>query len=161
MLLLLLSLCNRLVRKALKNNIPFSHLLLDSGSDETFLVYRWDLILLTRISVVTSPFWVWGPLGLASMELPVFFLNRRIWKSFWVQNSTRLLHLPIPSSAETWKIFTNKLCQFFFTEADILSEKNPNKNWLRVQDFVYKTLRLVRISVLISTITNSFWVFSR
>ena len=42
-----------------------------------------------------------------------------------VQNSTRLLYLPIPSSAETWKIFTNKLCQFFFAKADILSEKNP------------------------------------
>ena len=25
------------------------------------------------------------------------------------------LHLPIPSSAETWKIFTNKLYQFFFS----------------------------------------------
>ena len=37
----------------------------------------------------------------------------RIWKSFWVENSTSLLYLPIPSSAETWKIFTNMLCQFF------------------------------------------------
>ena len=35
------------------------------------------------------------------------------------------------------------------------------QNWLRVQDFVYKTLGLVRISVLISTIKKSFWVFSR
>ena len=33
-----------------------------------------------------------------------------------------------------------------------------NKNWLHVQDFAYKTLRLVRISVLISAITKSFWV---
>ena len=38
----------------------------------------------------------------------------QIWKSFWVQNSTSLLYLPIPSSAETWNIFTNKLCQFCF-----------------------------------------------
>ena len=38
----------------------------------------------------------------------------RIWKSFRVQNSTSLLYLPIPLSAETWKIFTNKLCQFCF-----------------------------------------------
>ena len=37
----------------------------------------------------------------------------RIWKRFWVKNSTSLLYLPIPSSAETWKIFTNMLCQFF------------------------------------------------
>ena len=35
-------------------------------------------------------------------------------KSFWVQNLTNLLYLPIPSSAENWKIFTNKLCQFCF-----------------------------------------------
>ena len=60
------------------------------------------------------------------------------------------LFKPIPSSAETWKIFTNKLCQFFFFSwTDILGEKNPyfgkhllqNKDWfntrarLCVQDF--------------------------
>ena len=31
-----------------------------------------------------------------------------------VQNSTSFLYLPIPLSAESWKIFTNKLCQFCF-----------------------------------------------
>ena len=36
-------------------------------------------------------------------------------KSFRVQNSTSLLYLPIPSSAETWKIVTKKVCQFFFS----------------------------------------------
>ena len=36
-----------------------------------------------------------------------------------------------------------------------------NKNWSRVQDSVYKTLRLVRISLLISAITKSFAFFSR
>ena len=35
-------------------------------------------------------------------------------KSFRVQNSTRLLYLPTPSSAETWKIVTKKVSQFFF-----------------------------------------------
>ena len=35
-----------------------------------------------------------------------------IWKSFCAQNSTSLLYLPIPSSTESSKIFTNKLCQF-------------------------------------------------
>ena len=49
----------------------------------------------------------------------------RTWNSFQVQNSTSLLYLPIPSSAETWKIVTKKVCQVFFTEADILSEKSP------------------------------------
>ena len=38
----------------------------------------------------------------------------RIGKSFQVHNSTSLLYLPIPSSAETWKIVTKKVCQFFF-----------------------------------------------
>ena len=38
----------------------------------------------------------------------------RIRKSFSGQNSTRLLYLPIPSSAETWNIFTNKLRERFF-----------------------------------------------
>ena len=49
----------------------------------------------------------------------------RIWKRFWWKNSTSLLYLPISSSVETWKIFRNMLCQFFFAWADILSEKNP------------------------------------
>ena len=35
-------------------------------------------------------------------------------KSFRVQNSTRLLYLPTPLSAETWKIVTKKVSQFFF-----------------------------------------------
>ena len=52
-------------------------------------------------------------------------MQARIWKSFRVQNSTSLLYLPIPSSAETWKIVTKKVSQFFFALADILSEKNP------------------------------------
>ena len=37
-----------------------------------------------------------------------------IWKSFQVHNLTSLLYLPIPSLAETWKILTKKVCQFFF-----------------------------------------------
>ena len=35
-------------------------------------------------------------------------------KSFRVQNSTSLLYLPIPSPAETCKIVTKKVSQFFF-----------------------------------------------
>ena len=91
-----------------------------------------------------------------------------MWKSFWVQNSTSLLYLPIPPSAETWKIVTKKVCHFFFRLSwQFKREKSvfwiasflQNKNWLRVQDVVYKTLRLVRISLLISTITKSFAFF--
>ena len=42
-----------------------------------------------------------------------------------VQNSKSLLYLPIPSSAETWKIVTKKVCTFFFAKLTVLSEKNP------------------------------------
>ena len=85
-----------------------------------------------------------------------------------VQNSTSFLYLPIPLSAESWKIFTNKLCQFCFRLSwHFKREKSvfgsiflQNKNWLRVQNFVYKTLRLVRNSLLISAITKRFAFFS-
>ena len=73
-----------------------------------------------------------------------------IWKRFGVENSTSLLYLPVPSSAE---IFTNMLCQFFIRLSwhFIKARKTifwsafflQNKNWLRLQDFVYKTLPLV------------------
>ena len=46
-------------------------------------------------------------------------------KVFLLKTSTSLLYSHISSSAETWKIFRNMLCQFFFAWADILSEKNP------------------------------------
>ena len=73
----------------------------------------------------------------------------RIWKSFWVKNSTSLIYLPIPTSAETSKIFANMLCQFFLLKLTFKREKSvfwkaaflQNKNWLRVQDYVYKTSR--------------------
>ena len=52
-------------------------------------------------------------------DIKLFFSSRANYantnlKRFWVQNSTNLLYLPIPSTAKTWKIFTNMLCQFFF-----------------------------------------------
>ena len=37
----------------------------------------------------------------------------RIWKSFWVQNSTSLLYLPITSLAETWKVSYQQTVSFF------------------------------------------------
>ena len=46
-------------------------------------------------------------------------------KIFRVKNSTSLLYLPISSSAETWKIVTKKVYEFFFALADILNEKSP------------------------------------
>ena len=46
-------------------------------------------------------------------------------KGFELETSKSLHYLPISSSAETWKVFRNMLCQFFCARADILSEKNP------------------------------------
>ena len=75
----------------------------------------------------------------------------------------------IPSSAETWKIFTNKLCQYFSTFADILSEKNPyigrhlfckTRTEYACKTSCTMTLRLVRFSLLISAIIKCF-SFSR
>ena len=79
----------------------------------------------------------------------VLITQARIWKSFWVQNSPSLLYLPIPSWAETWKIFTNKLSFFFFRLSWHFKWENPYfekhpfakqelimRGRLRVQDFV-------------------------
>ena len=106
-----------------------------------------------------------------------------------VQNSTSLLYLPIPLSAESWKIFTNKLCQFCFRlswhfkrEKSVFwkhlfaKQELITRAKLRVQDFAtgknfsfnqchnkaFCALRfsLVRISLLISAITKCFAFFS-
>ena len=90
----------------------------------------------------------------------VLIMQARIWKCFQVQNSTSLLYLPIPSSAETLKTITNEVCQFFSLKLTFEARKVrileniflENKNWLPMQDFVVKTLQLVRISLLISAI---------
>ena len=65
----------------------------------------------------------------------MLIMQVRILKSFWVENSTILLYLPIPSTSET--IYKQAVSIFF----------------------VYKTLWLVRISLLISAITKSFAFF--
>ena len=89
-------------------------------------------------------------------------------KKFELKNLSSLLYLPISSSAETWKIFRNMQCQLFFTWADNLREKNPyfgkhlfckTRTWLRIQIFVYKTLWLVRISLLISPLNKRVLLF--
>ena len=57
----------------------------------------------------------------------VLITQAQIWKSFRVQNSKSLLYLPIPSSAETWKVVKKKVCtyHFFSLKLTVLSEKNP------------------------------------
>ena len=75
---------------------------------------------------------------------------------------TSLFYLPISSSAETWKIFRNMLCQLLFAWADIFSEKNPyfGKHLFcktgtdYAHNLVYKTSRLVRISLSISALNK-------
>ena len=93
----------------------------------------------------------------------------RIWKSFQVQNSTSLLYLLIPSSAETWKIVTKKVSIFFRLSWHFKREKSvfwkasfckTRTDYAFMQDFVDKTLRLVRISLLISAIQRVLRFFS-
>ena len=102
------------------------------------------------------------------MVLPICVRHRstQCWKfnstalfshSLYSRLPTSLLYLPIPSSAETYKIFTNMLSFFFRLSWQFKREKAAfwkasflqHKKWLRVQDWV-QTSQLVRISVLIS-----------
>ena len=94
----------------------------------------------------------------------------QIWKCFWVESSTHLLYLPISSSAETWKIFGNMLCQFFFRlswhfkwEKPVLLESIfiAKQELITRTSFAYKTSWLVRISLLIIALNKEFRVFSR
>ena len=104
----------------------------------------------------------------------VLVTQARISQRFWVQNSTSLLYLPIPSSAETWKIFTNQLCQFCFRlswnfkrEKSVLWKASFSKTRT---DYAYKTSWVTNLCVqdfatgknfsLIRAITKSFAFFS-
>ena len=89
-------------------------------------------------------------------------------KVFLLKTSTSLLYSHISSSAETWKIFRNMLCQFFFAWADILSEKKKSilesiffakQGLITRTSFVYKTSLLVRICLLISTLNKRVLLF--
>ena len=81
----------------------------------------------------------------------VLVTQARISQRFWVQNSTSLLYLPIPSSAETWKIFTNQLCQFCFRlswnlkrEKSVLWKASFSKTRT---DYAYKTSWVTNLCV--------------
>ena len=82
-------------------------------------------------------------------DFRVLISQARIWKSSRFENSTSLLYVPIPN-LRTFKVTKIRILESFFLQ---------NKNWLREQDFVYQTSRLVRISLLISAITKSFAFF--
>ena len=69
-------------------------------------------------------------------------------KKFLVENSTSILYLPIPSSAETWKIITKHAVSISFSvnwhfkrEKSVFwkTSLSQKKNWWRVKDFVFKT----------------------
>ena len=49
---------------------------------------------------------------------------RKVVEKLELKNTTSLLYLPISSLVETWKIFRNILCLFFFAWALILGDKN-------------------------------------
>ena len=92
------------------------------------------------------------------------------WKSFRVQNSTHLLYLRVSSSTETWKIFGNMLCQFFFRLSWHFKWEKPvslesifiaKQELITRTSFVYKTSWLVWISLLIIVLNKEFCVFSR
>ena len=80
-------------------------------------------------------------------------MEAQICKKFWVENSTSLLYL------YSW-ILENlyKTCCVNLFLLKWKASFLQNKNWLHVQDFVYKTLQLVRISLLIHN--KEFYVFS-
>ena len=97
-----------------------------------------------------------------------YHASTNLKKVFLAENSTNLLYLPIPPSAKTWKMFINMLCQFFFfAYADTSNEKTlifestffAKPELITRTSFVYKTSRLVRVSLLISAITKSFVFF--
>ena len=86
-------------------------------------------------------------------------MQARIWKSFSDQNSTSLLLLhPFLCWLKRGKSLETSCVTFFGLSWHFKREKSvflesiflQNKNWLCMQDFVYKTLQLVRISLLIS-----------
>ena len=84
-------------------------------------------------------------------------MQARIWKSFSDQNSTSLLlftHSFVGWNVENLLIETSCVTFFglswhFKREKSVFLESIflQNKNWLCMQDFVYKTFQLVRISL--------------
>ena len=105
--------------------------------------------------------------GSWQQDVSLFAWKHKFEKGFELKNSSSLLYLPISSSAETWKIFRNMQCQFFCARADILSEKNSylesifssKQGLITRQSFVYKTSRLVWISLLISALNKRVLLF--
>ena len=94
----------------------------------------------------------------------------RIWKSFRVENLTNLLNYPFLCRLKLGKLLQRRCVHFFSLKLTFQASRKvrilesiflQNKNWLRVQDFVDKTLQLVRISLLISAIQRVLSFFSR
>ena len=83
------------------------------------------------------------------------------WGTIWHTYASTTDHYKILNCLPIRSIFFRLSWQFkqeksTFGKASFLQ----NKNWLWVQDFVYKTLWLLRISLLIGAITKSFEIFS-
>ena len=92
----------------------------------------------------------------------------RILKYFWVENSTNLLNLPIPSSDETWKNLYKHAVPICFRLSWHFKREKPF--WVsifiakqelitRTLNFVDKTSRLKRIALLISNLNKEFFFF--
>ena len=81
----------------------------------------------------------------------------RIGKSFRVQNSTSLLYLLIPSSAETWKIVTKKvITRARLRGQDFATGKNFSFNQCHTKSFAFFS----RENYFIKAIENFFPVFA-
>ena len=89
-------------------------------------------------------------------------------KGFELKNSSSLLYSPIYLSSETWKIFRNTECQFYSLELTFKTRKtrilesifSAKQGLITRTSFVYRTSRLVRISLLISALNKRVLFFS-
>ena len=72
--------------------------------DSTRSLIGWEACLHDSM----DPWWEYVSMVVTSrcFAFRALIAQPRIWKGFWVESSTSVLYLPIPSSAETWKIFT-------------------------------------------------------
>ena len=98
---------------------------------------------------------------------PSNHVSTNLKKGFELKHSTSLLYLPTSLSVETWKIFRNMLCQFFSLDLTFWVRKTrilesiffAKQRLITRTSFVYKTLRLVRISLLINALNKEVLLF--
>ena len=91
----------------------------------------------------------------------------RIWKRFWVEKFVDKFIYPFPrrlklgKSSETGCVNFFRLSWHFKREKPVFWKASflENRDWLRATSFVYKTSRLVRISLLINALNKRVLLF--